>query len=151
MLCRFVFLLCLSVPAVGTPCFEAPQTIAQLLEQTDAVVVGKLSNVKTWSDDVVDYGEGTIVVSEVLHGATPQTREVTLRWSNKSYTTGRLEFEDTGKTEYVWMLWRARDGSYRAHHSARQAPLKKKAEIIAGIAAKKKAQASTPATGRKAE
>ena len=137
---RLAFLLCLSVPAVATPCFETPQTVAQLLEQTDVVVVGKLSNVETWTVDDIDYGEGTILVSEALHGVAPQTKKVTLRWSNNRFTSSTIEFKDTGKTEFVWMLWRARDGTYRAHHTARQAPLAKKAEIVAGMAAKWKAK-----------
>ncbi|RYD22313.1 MAG: hypothetical protein EOP87_27070 [Verrucomicrobiaceae bacterium] len=60
--------------------------------------------------------------------------------ANVLYTSSRLDFQDTGKTEQVWLLWRAQDGTYRVRHSGQQAPLGKKAEIVAGIRAKREAK-----------
>ena len=131
-----IFLSLLSAGATQAD-YEGKLSTAELLAQTDVVVVGRLTNVKEWSADKVDYGEGTIEVTESLLGALPDTKKVTLRWSNRQYTSGRLDFKETGKLEFVWLLWRAQDGTFRVRHSGQKAPLDQKKQIVEGIEKRK--------------
>ncbi len=128
--------------------YERRLSTAELLAQTDVVVIGRLTNVKEWSVDKVDYGEGTIEVTETLMGALSDSKKLTLRWSNPQYTSGRLGFKETGKAEFVWLLWRAQDGTFRVRHSGQKLPLDQKMEIVAGIE-KRKAEQTLPSNGHK--
>lgn len=147
-----IFLLSALTARAG---FEVPMSISELLAQTDVVVVGRLTKVEKWAVDQIDYGEGTIQVTEVLFGVT-YTKNLTLRWENQQYTSGRLDFEDTGGTQYVWLLWRARDGTFRVRHSHQKAPLKERSEIVPAIEKMKAGHEggsarSAPAPGSKPE
>lgn len=117
---------------------ESKISVKELLFQTDVVVVGKLSNVKEWDVDDVRWGEGTIQVSEVLDGEVPLGKEITLRWSNPIYRSGVVEFKDTGAMKFVWLLWKPRDGTFRARHSSCQSLFSTRDEIMKEIQKQKK-------------
>lgn len=97
--------------------YETNLSADQLLAQSDVVVVGKLSGVKEWIADNVVYGEGVIEIFDILYGEAPESKKMTLRWANRLYRSNAVEFDDTGEVKFIWLLWRAQDGSFRARHS----------------------------------
>ncbi|MDP0490675.1 MAG: hypothetical protein Q7Q71_06470 [Verrucomicrobiota bacterium JB023] len=113
--------------------YEIDLTVDQLLAESNVVVVGKLSKVKDWIEGDFARGEGFIEVSETLLGAIPRKKRLNLRWANRLYRSGAVEFEDTGDEEFVWFLWRVKDGSFRARYSSCKAPLDEKTQILAAI------------------
>ena len=141
-----IWLLAMSVAHAG---YEAKLTTSQLLSQSDVVVIGKLMGVKESISDGVAHGEGVIEISDTLDGKVPNSKKVTLHWANRLYRSGALEFADTGETEFIWLLWRAQDGTYRARHSGCQIPLSERAVVLAAIQKRKEAEqgsAGQPAT-----
>lgn len=128
--------------------YEAKLSIVQLLAQSDVVVVGKLKGVKEWIADGVAHREGVIEISDALEGKIPESEKATLRWANELYRSGALELSDTGDAEFIWLLWRAQDGTYRARHSGCQIPLSERATVLAAIQKRRAEQGSAgqPAT-----
>lgn len=120
--------------------YEGKMTTDQLVSQSDVVVTGKLSGVKEWVADGVEHGEGVIAISDTIHGEVPESKKVTLRWSNRLYRSGALRFSDTGEEKFIWLLWRAQDGSFRAQHSGCRAPLSDRPAILAAIQKRKAEQ-----------
>ena len=121
--------------------FERTVSVAELLTQTDVVVIGDLLDVKVWTSDHIDYGEGTIEITETLLGNIPATKKVILRWSNRQYRSDRTEYKATNGVKFIWLLWRAQDGTFRASSSSRKVNLDQKNNIVKQLKNRKTEQA----------
>lgn len=102
----------------------------ELMEETDYVVVASLSNVKEWTKNGVDYGRGTLVISEFLSERRPDRREIVLAWQNPSeLVCPRTSHADTKGTEFIWLLQKGKDGLVNADYPGRILSLKDKNKV----------------------
>ena len=131
-----VAVLCIILSLLATTpsqAFERKMSVAEVLTQTDVVVVGNLVNVKEWTTDNIDYGMGTIEVTETLLGNIPITKKITLKWSNRRYQSERVEYKATNGVKFVWLLWRAQDGTFRAPSSSMKVNHDQRGDVVRNI------------------
>jgi hypothetical protein len=80
-------------------------SIEELVQNSDLIVVGTLDNVSEYSQNGIDYGEGTITVDEVIWGAAGPGDLLTLKWQNASnLVCPRVEHRDNQKRTAIWLL-----------------------------------------------
>jgi len=133
-----LFNLLLSINAIAG--FGTKLSIVQILKETDLVIVGKISQIKTWTVDNIEYAEATITVEETLLGEPPKLKLITIRGAHHIYQSDSLTFKNTEEQKSVWLLWKAQDGTYRSRHSNSQVNIKEKNNVIRQIKIQNKSQ-----------
>ena len=107
---------------------------ANLLKKTDLVVVAKLSEINEFTKNDVDYGEGILVVSEVIHGEVKAGVRLKLEWSNLSkITCPRINHTQHDSVEMIWLLTVSEAGSVFANHPCRIISLDRRPEVEKAI------------------
>src|SRR5688572_16168702 len=80
-------------------------SLQDLVENSPLVVVGTLDKVKEHSKDGVDYGEGQIMIHEVLFGKADAKKELRLKWSNPTgLACPRTEHSGAQKQKLIWVF-----------------------------------------------
>jgi hypothetical protein len=109
------------------------------VRDSDLVVVGTLSDVAEWSRAGWDYGDGAILVTEVLWGDVRAGDWLRLRWDNPSgLACPRVEHAQSAGVEYIWLLTRSADGSVRADHPCRVVAAGERADVLRSRAGERK-------------
>lgn len=125
-------LLLVCVPAAARASW-AYVSVAQLVRESDLVVVGTLRDVRGWTADGEDYGEGRIDVREVIRGEAAPGDSLLLKWSNASANIcPRVEHKDDAGTEGIWLLTRDGD-AVAADYPGRFVALSRRAEVEAAL------------------
>ncbi|MET0649385.1 MAG: hypothetical protein ABW208_22475 [Pyrinomonadaceae bacterium] len=93
--------------------------LEELVQESDLIIVGTLRDVREHTADETDYGEGQIVVREVIWGEVAPGDSLLLKWQNESAVTcPRVEHKYNANEEGVWLL--KRDGeAVRADYPGR--------------------------------
>jgi len=123
------------------PCLAkwAVVPIEKLVNQSDVVVIGTLEGVKEWTIKGTDYGQGDIVVAEVLWGEATANAKLRLVWqTNSRILCPRVEHLGNAKQKGIWLLTRGEKGQVRADYPGRFVSFEQKAEIMNLLSAKKK-------------
>jgi hypothetical protein len=139
-----IFSTCHAMDA-GTP-------IADLLPETDLVVVASMSNVEGWTTPQGRHGKGVLTVSESLSGSHAKGGTVTVTWVSRAICPS-VNFSDTKGEEFIWFLQKMEDGTFTANNSSRRVTLKDKESIVRFLAKHKAEQGGTgqPATRSQSE
>ena len=130
-----VVLACCYAPS---PAMWARLPLDQLVQDCDLIVVGTLEGVFEYSRDGVDYGEGTIVIDEVIWGAAHPSESVTLKWKNRSeIICPRVEHRWSQGKMAIWLLTVHEAGVVRADYPGRFVDLSKRREVERILATRK--------------
>jgi hypothetical protein len=101
-----------------------------LLKHTDVIVVARLSEVSKTTRNRVDYGSGTLTVTEILRGKAKAGDKLRLEWSNHSdIVCPRVEHEPYNGQTMIWLLQTSSNGTVRADYPGRVLNIKKRAEL----------------------
>lgn len=119
----FFFVMCFSSTLKA---MEALIPVEDLIQDSEIIVVGTLTNVSEHSKDDMDYGEGNIIVEEVLFGNVKKGEKLLLKWSNPSNLgCPRTEHSHHKNIKAIWLLNTSDKGEVYANHSGRFVRLSK--------------------------
>jgi hypothetical protein len=126
---------------------DAGTPIADLLPETDLVVIASMSNVEGWTTPEGRHGKGVLTVSESLSGSNAKAGPVTVTWVSRALCPS-VNFSDTKGEQFIWFLQKMEDGTFTANNSSRRVTLKDKESIVRFLAKHQAEQASSgqPAT-----
>lgn len=128
---RIVWAFLIIVLALPCDAKWANISTEELVEKSDLIVIGTLDNVRHWSDNGIDYGQGDIKIEQVLWGDPGQHAELRLVWQNESNVMcPRLEHGNWAKKKGIWMLTRGKKGTFLANYPGRYVPLDQEDEIV---------------------
>jgi hypothetical protein len=106
----------------------------RLLQETDLAVVATLENVREWTADGTDFGEGTLVIESVVFGAPTPASAARLKWSNTSTVVcPRIEHGKHEGIRALWLLTAQPDGVVHAGDLGRFTPLADAMALRAGL------------------
>ncbi len=128
---------------IGTP-------IADLLPETDLVVVASMSNVEGWTTPEGRHGKGVLTVSESLSGSLAKAGTVTVTWVSRAICPS-VNFCDTKGEEFIWFLQKREDGTFTANNSSRRVTLEDKESIVRFLARHNAKQSGTGQPGTRSE
>ena len=101
----------------------------KLLEQSDLVVVARMSDLRQTTTNNVDYGSATLTVSEVLKGKETIGQKLTLKWQNEQRISRRIDHSDqNGKTK-IWLLQKSTNTTFTANYPGRVLDVDQKDEV----------------------
>ena len=119
--------------------------LKELLEKTDVIVVARLTEVRhttkpSWFTSVlrnqrrIDYGSGTLTVTEVIRGSAKMGDKLRLEWSNDSrLICPRVEHGFHKDQTMIWLLQTSTNATVRADYPGRVLDLKSRGELDALI------------------
>lgn len=117
--------------------------LEELLKRTDVIVVARLTDVRTTTkpsrltsvlrnQERVDYGSGTLTVTEVVRGSAKIGDKLRLEWSNPSgLICPRVEHAPYKSQTMVWLLQTSSNGAVRADYPGRVLDPKSRSELDA--------------------
>jgi hypothetical protein len=124
-------LLCLPAPAAAKWGYV---TLETLVQQSDLIVVGTLRGVSEHTDGETDYGQGHVVVREVIWGRVAPGDGLLLKWSNPSgLACPRVEHRHSEGEEGIWLLT-AEGGHVEANYPGRFVKLGERAAVESALA-----------------
>ncbi len=105
--------------------------------QSKTIVVARLTGVREMTKNRIDYGSGTLTVTEVLRGSAKTRDKLRLEWSNDSgLLCPRMELAPyEGKTK-IWLLQTSANGAVRADYPGRVLDPKSRSELDASLGKK---------------
>lgn len=125
----FFILFVLSLFCVSKA-MEVRYPLDVLVHESDIIVVGTLQDVSEFTKDGVDYGEGKILVEEVLWGNARVGEKLLLKWRNASaIMCPRDEHAHNKDKKLVWLLTSSDTGVVYASNSGRVVKLDKLSEV----------------------
>jgi hypothetical protein len=96
--------------------------LADLVRESDAAVVAVLTDVDQYTEDGIDYANGTLAVERIVFGKR-LPGSVTLRWRNPSnLACPRVEHKHLAGKRALWLLTLEESGDVRADHPSRVVP-----------------------------
>ena len=102
----------------------------RLVQDSDLIVVGTLSQVSQYSDGETDYGQGTITVHQVIWGDVQTNELLTLKWQNPTgRVCPRVEHSSEQGQKAIWLLTKESAGEVRADYPSRFVDLADRAKI----------------------
>lgn len=108
--------------------------VETLVQESDIIVVGTLRDVSEYTADWVDYGQGHIVVREVIWGRVSPGDSLLLKWSNASaLACPRVEHRGRAGWEGIWLLTPEGD-AVSANHPGRFVELSERRQVEAALA-----------------
>ena len=127
-----LLILCLPAAASRAEMIEYP--VETRVQMSHLIVVGTLGDVREHTADGVDYGEGRILVREVIWGRAAAGDTLRLKWSNATnIACPRVEHRQDAGQEGVWLL--TADGhSVRADYLGGFVSLSVRGEVEAALA-----------------
>jgi hypothetical protein len=106
-------------------------TTEDVAQQSDLIVIASLSNVREWTDNYVDYGEGRLAIRDVVWGDVEPGDTLTIRWHNRSSVAcPRVEHRHALLTNLIWFLTLEGNGTVRADHPDRKKPVAEFARVM---------------------
>jgi hypothetical protein len=126
-------LLLLCLPAAAHASW-AHVPLETLVQGSDIVVVGTLVDVSEHTAGQADYGQGHIVVREVIWGQVRPGDALLLKWQNASAVVcPRVEHRGAAGEEGVWLLT-AEDGHVEANYPGRFVGLSERRQVERALA-----------------
>jgi hypothetical protein len=127
-----LLLLFLILPA-NVRAMWAAVPLEELVQESDLIVVGTLRDVSEHTADGRDYGEGRIVVREVIWGRVSPGDSLLLKWENSSaIVCPRVEHKYNEGEEGIWLL--TRDGeAVAANYPGRFVELKERGAVLKAL------------------
>ena len=126
---------CLAVLLVVVPTAFAEWALVplvELLKKTDVIVVARLTAVRERTKKGVDYGSGTLSVTEVIRGGAKTGDKLRLEWSNScELVCPRVEHGPYEGKTVIWLLQRSTNGAVRADYPGRVLDLKSRGVLDA--------------------
>lgn len=119
---RRMTLILVAIACCCTPSFAmwAFIPLDELVQDCDLIVVGTLEGVSQYSHNGMDYGQGTILIDEVVWGAASAGESVTLKWQNRSeIACPRVEHRYNQGKKAIWLLTVEDGGVVRANYPGR--------------------------------
>ena len=108
----------------------ASVSLKDLLKETDLIVVARLTNVSEVTTNSVDYGSGTLTVTEVIRGSAKTGDKLRLEWSNLSgLACPRVEHKGHKDQTLIWLLQSSTNKVVTADYPDRVLELKRRAEL----------------------
>jgi hypothetical protein len=102
----------------------------ELVQDSDLIVVGTLGDVSEYSSAGTDYGQGTIVVNEVIWGDTQANEVLTLKWQNSTgVVCPRVEHSGEQGKKAIWLLTKRSGDEVRADYPSRFVELADRAKV----------------------
>ena len=112
--------------------------LEQLVQDSDFIIVGTLSDVSHWSTNGIDYGRGTISVDEVIWGEVTAGELFTLKWQNETgLICPRVEHKEREGHKGIWLLTRGPGTGVRADYPLRFVELKQRDLVERALVEKK--------------
>jgi len=128
-----LLLLLLGLPAAARASW-AHVPLETLVQESDIVVVGTLRDVTEHTAGGTDYGQGQLVVREVVWGQVSPGDALLLKWSNPSeIMCPRVEHRQNAGEEGIWLLT-AEGGHVEANYPGRFVGLKMRRQVEAALA-----------------
>lgn len=128
-----IYLTCLAVVFSFIPAgfaIWASIPLKEVLKKTDLIVVARLTNVSAVTRNHVDYGSGTLTVTEVIRGSAKAGDKLRLKWSNASgLVCPRVEHEGHKDQTLIWLLQSSTSKAVTANYPGRVLELKRRAEL----------------------
>ncbi|HEV2860869.1 MAG TPA: hypothetical protein VGX48_07685 [Pyrinomonadaceae bacterium] len=107
--------------------------LAELVRDSDLIVVGTLGDVSEQTADGMDYAQGHIRVREVIWGDASPGDALLLKWSNPSdLVCPRVKHENTAGREGIWLLT-SNGYAVRADYPGRFVALDSRPEVEAAL------------------
>src|SRR5262245_24858239 len=118
---QLLFALVLAGSCTGSSfAMWAAVPVDELIQDSDLIIVGTLSGVSEYTSDDVDYGEGTILVEDVIWGDVSLGESLALRWKNGSFVAcPRIEHKHAENKRAIWILTTGPGGEVRADYPGR--------------------------------
>ena len=131
----FLFTVLLTTPIYAEWAFVP---LEEIVEKSDLIVVGRLSNVVTYTLGEHDYGRGLITIDRTLWGQPPEEGKVALQWTNRSQLIcPRVEHAGGVGGHFVWLLNVDEMGYVHAGYPTRRSPLSSEGEILGYLKTRK--------------
>src|SRR5687767_5140130 len=119
---KYALMILFLIVALATSSFgiQVEIELADLVQDSDVIVVGSLSNVHHYSDNQMDYGNGTIQVEEVIWGEVTQGQNLALAWKNETgVICPRVEHGGNENRKGIWLLTFDENGNIEADYPGR--------------------------------
>ncbi len=108
----------------------ASVSLKELLKETDLIVVARLTDVSEVTTNSVDYGSGTLTVTEVIRGSGKNGDKLRLEWSNATgLICPRVEHRGHKDQTLIWLLQSSTNTVVTADYPGRVLELKQRAEL----------------------
>jgi hypothetical protein len=92
----------------------------ELVHDSDIIVIGTLEQVSEYTQNGMDYGQGSILIDEVVWGMENPGGLLSLKWQNESILAcPRVEHRHNEGKKSIWLLTVEPDGSVRANNPGR--------------------------------
>lgn len=104
---KHIFLIIVAVCSFSVPSFATwlMVPLEELVQDSDLIVVGTLAGLYQHTQNGIDYGQGTILIDEVIWGAATAGDTVTLKWQNESgLICPRVEHRHNQRIRGIWLL-----------------------------------------------
>lgn len=122
-----VVIACCCAPSIAS---WALVPLDELVQDCDIIVVGTLTDVTEHSLNGTDFGQGTILIDEVVWGAASAGESLVLKWQNASeLICPRVEHRQNQGKKALWLLMLEDDGVVRANYPGRFVDLSKRSEV----------------------
>lgn len=118
-----------SLPSLS-PARWAFVPLDELIQDSDLIVIGTLMDVSEHSKKGMDYGQGTIIVDEVIWGSASPGEMLTLRWQNRSeMICPRVEHRGNENKKGIWLLTIGKNHEVQANYPGRFVELKERKKV----------------------
>lgn len=102
----------------------------ELVHDSDIIVIGTLEQVSEYTQNGMDYGQGSILIDEVVWGMENPGGLLSLKWQNESILVcPRVEHRPNKGKKRIWLLTVEADGSVRADNPGRVVELGERARV----------------------
>ncbi len=104
--------------------------LGDLVQDSDVIVIGTLQGVSQYTQNGMDYGQGNIVIEEVMWGAANPGELFTLKWQNESgLVCPRVEHRHNEGKKGIWILTVDPDSVVRANYPGRFVELHERSKV----------------------
>jgi len=105
-----------------------------LVQESELIVVGTLSGVSEFSSQGMDYGEGVILVEDVIWGQVTAGETLTLRWQNRTNVVcPRVDHSHAAGKKGIWLLTVKQDHEVNANYPGRFVELEERNKVAKAL------------------
>jgi hypothetical protein len=130
---KYALITLVLIAVLPTPSFArwASIPLIDLVQDSDVIIVGTLSDVREYSEKGMDYGNGTIQVEEVIWGNITKGQNLALLWSNRTdVVCPRIEHRGHENQKGIWLLTIDEQGNVAANYPRRFVDLTERDQVI---------------------
>ncbi|KAF0248798.1 MAG: hypothetical protein FD167_1802 [bacterium] len=105
--------------------------LEQLVQESDLIVIGALTDVKEHTENEIEHGRGVITVDKVLWGNVKAGEKLNLTWENAvGIVCPRIDHKDNQQKKAIWLLTVEKNNGVKADYPGRFVELTQKEEIL---------------------